>query len=71
MNNLRDIRDGKNCTWPNLRINNIYSYDLDSTLEQLGTWCTDCDFVFNLAGGESSPEHGADAHAGLRRYPYQ
>lgn len=50
VNNLRNIRDGKNRTRPNLRIDNIYSYDLDSTPEQLDAWCTDCDFVFNLAG---------------------
>lgn len=50
VNNLRNIRDGKNRTRLNLHIDNIYSYDLDSTAEQLDAWCTDCDFVFNLAG---------------------
>ena len=50
VNNLKNIRDGKNRTRPNIHINNIYCYDLDSTLEQLDAWCTDCDFVFNLAG---------------------
>lgn len=28
----------------------IYSYDIDSTLEELEDYCRDCDFVFNLAG---------------------
>lgn len=50
VNNLKNIRDGKNRTRLNIHIDNIYSYDLDSTLEQLDAWCTDCDFVFNLAG---------------------
>lgn len=48
--NLKNIRDGKNRTRPNIHIDNIYEYDIDSTPEQLGANCTDCDFVFNLAG---------------------
>ncbi len=28
----------------------IYEYDRDSTLEELDRYCSDCDFVFNLAG---------------------
>ena len=50
VNNLKNIRDGKNRTRPNIHIDNIYCYDLDSTPEQLAAWCADCDFVFNLAG---------------------
>ena len=50
VNNLKNIRDGKNRTRPNVHVDNIYCYDIDSTLEQLGTYCADCDFVFNLAG---------------------
>ena len=48
--NLKCIRDGKNRTRPNLSIENIYEYDLDSTPAQLETYCKDCGFVFNLAG---------------------
>ena len=48
--NLKNIRDGKNRTRPNIHIDNIYEYDIDSTPEQLDAYCTDCDFVFNLAG---------------------
>ena len=48
--NLKNIRDGKNRTRPNIKIDNIYEYDLDSTYEQLDRYCTDADFVFNLAG---------------------
>lgn len=31
-------------------IEEVYEYDLDSSSEQLESWCKDCDFVFNLAG---------------------
>ena len=50
VNNLKNIRDGKNRTRPNIHIDSIYGYDIDSTPEQLEAYCTDCDFVFNLAG---------------------
>ena len=48
--NLKNIRDGKNRTRPNITIDRIYEYDKCDTLEDLDTFCTDCDFVFNLAG---------------------
>lgn len=48
--NLKNIRDGKNRTRPNLTIDKIYEYDRDNTLEELDQFCSDCDFVFNLAG---------------------
>ena len=47
---LRNIRDGKDRRFPDLKIDAIFEYDLDSTLEELDAWCADCDFVFNLAG---------------------
>ena len=47
---LKNVRDGKSRCWGELRIDDVYEYDLDSTLEQLDAWCSDCDFVFNLAG---------------------
>ena len=49
-NNLRNLRDGKDRTRPDLQIDEVYEYDLDSTPEQLSEWCTKADFVFNLAG---------------------
>ena len=48
--NLKNIRDGKNRTRPNLKIDKIYEYDRDNTPEELERFCADCDFVFNLAG---------------------
>lgn len=50
VNNLKNIRDGKNKTRPNIVIDEIYEYDIDSTSEELDKYCSDCDFVFNLAG---------------------
>ena len=50
VNNLKTIQDGRNKTRPNLRIEEIYEYDIDSTQDQLEEYCSKCDFVFNLAG---------------------
>ena len=47
---LKNIQAGKDKTHPALSIEAVYEYDLDSTPEQLDQWCSDCDFVFNLAG---------------------
>lgn len=48
--NLKNISDGKNRTRPNLVVDEIYEYDLDSTAEDLDKFCSSADFVFNLAG---------------------
>ena len=48
--NLKNIRDGKNRTRPNLSVETIYEYDRHNTLDELEAFCSDCDFVFNLAG---------------------
>jgi len=48
--NFRNIQEGKDKTRPNLKIEEIFEYDLDSTPEELDAWCRDADFVFNLAG---------------------
>lgn len=47
---LKNIRDGKARCYGDLAVSRIYEYDVDSTQEQLDEWCSDCDFVFNLAG---------------------
>ena len=33
-----------------MKIEEVFEYDLDSTHEELDTWCAEADFVFNLAG---------------------
>lgn len=48
--NLKNIRDGKNRTRPSINIDEIYEYDLSSTPEELDEYCSKADFVFNLAG---------------------
>ncbi|MBR3412724.1 MAG: NAD-dependent epimerase/dehydratase family protein [Bacteroidales bacterium] len=47
---LNNIKDGKDKTHPGLSIEAVFEYDIDSTLEELDSYCKDCDFVFNLAG---------------------
>ena len=47
---LKNIRDGKDKTRPNLQIDEVWEYDIDSVYEQLQDWCQKADFVFNLAG---------------------
>lgn len=47
--NLKNIRDGKDKNRSFL-VENIYEYDIDSTSEELNEYCSDADFVFNLAG---------------------
>nr|MCR4660948.1 NAD-dependent epimerase/dehydratase family protein [Clostridia bacterium] len=49
INNLKNIRDGKNKTRPNIKVEEIYEYDLGDE-SKLDEYCSKCDFVFNLAG---------------------
>lgn len=50
VNNLKNLRDGKNRTRPGLNIEDIYEYDRQSTAKELDEYCEKADFVFNLAG---------------------
>ncbi len=47
---LKNVRDSKARWYEGVTVSEVYEYDIDSTPEQLDTWCKDCDFVFNLAG---------------------
>ena len=47
---LYNIRDGKDRTRPELKIDEVYEYDIDTDPKMLDEWCRKCDFVFNLAG---------------------
>ena len=57
---LRNIRDGKARWYPfsaagqgsasKPSIDEVFEYDIDSSPEELEAWCSECDFVFNLAG---------------------
>ena len=46
---LKTIRDGKNRT-RDLKIEEIYEFDIDTDPALLGEYCKKADFVFNLAG---------------------
>lgn len=47
---LNNIKEGKARCYGDLQIDEVFEYDIDSTPEQLDSWCGECDFVFNLAG---------------------
>ena len=47
---LNNIKEGKAKCYGDLTISAVYEYDIDSTVEDLDKCCSDCDFVFNLAG---------------------
>ena len=48
--NLRNVRDSKDRTRPELHIDEIFEYDVDTDKELLKEYCRKADFVFNLAG---------------------
>ena len=56
---LKNIRDGKDRTRPELKIGEIFEYDLDTAPELLDGYCEKADFVFNLAG-VNRPENPED-----------
>ena len=47
---LKNVRDGKDRTHPQLAIGEIFEYDLDTDPALLDGYCAKADFVFNLAG---------------------
>ena len=59
VNNLKNIRDNKNRTRPNIKIDEIFEYDIDSTANELDEYCKSADFVFNIAG-VNRPENPED-----------
>ena len=48
--NLKNIRDGKNRTRPALKIDRIFEFGRRNTDEELASFCREADFVFHLAG---------------------
>ena len=47
---LKNIRDGKDKTHPEIKVDELFLYDVDSSAELLDRAVCECDFVFNLAG---------------------
>ena len=47
---LNNLKDGKDRTRPELKIDAVYEYDIENTAAELDIFCAQADFVFNLAG---------------------
>ena len=47
---LTNIKEGKARCYGDLAIEEVFRYDIDSTPEELDRYCSEADFVFNLAG---------------------
>ena len=47
---LCNIRDGKAKFYGSVNVSEVFEYDIDSTYEDLDSYCKEADFVFNLAG---------------------
>ena len=47
---LNNLRDGKDRTRPDLKVEEVFEYDIDTDPALLDEFCQKCDFVFNLAG---------------------
>ena len=47
---LKNIKENKDRTRQNLKIEEIYQFDIDTNIDLLNEYCSKCDFVFNLAG---------------------
>ena len=60
---LQNIKDGKDRTHPELKIDKLYLYDIDSDNELLEEGCKNADFVFNLAG-VNRPQNNDEFMAG-------
>lgn len=61
--NLKCIRDGKNRTRPELKIEEIYEYDLENTPEELDDFCSKADWICHFAG-VNRPKDPAEFRAG-------
>ncbi len=47
---LSNIRDGKDRTHPEISVDEIFEFDIDTDTTLLDGYCKEADFVFNLAG---------------------
>ena len=47
---LNNIKEGKAKWYKGVTVSAVFEYDIDSTIEELDTYCRECDFVINLAG---------------------
>ena len=61
--NLKLFKDNQIKERPGIRVDSIFEYDLDNTMEDLDLWCSQADFVFNLAG-VNRPDNPGDFRKG-------
>lgn len=61
--NLKNIKENKNRTRPNLKVDEIFEYDMDTDPSLLDDFCERVDFVFNLAG-VNRPKNNEEFMAG-------
>ena len=47
---LNQLMKGNDKTRPNLKIDEIYTYDINDEYSSLEKYCSNCDYVFNFAG---------------------
>jgi len=47
---LRNIKEGKDKSFGEIKIDEIYRYDIDTPIKLLDEYCKNANFVFNLAG---------------------
>lgn len=59
---LYNIKEGKIKHYP-IKIDEVFEYDIDSSLQDLDRYCREADFVFNLAG-VNRPENPEDFKKG-------
>ena len=65
--NLKNIKYGKDATRPGIVIEDIYEYGRADAPEDLERYCADCDFVFNLVG-VNRPVNPEEFYAGNRDF---
>ena len=61
--NLKAISDGRNKLYPSLVGCDVLEYDIDTSPSMLDSYCSGCDFVFNLAG-VNRPKDNSEFMAG-------
>lgn len=60
---LNNIKSGKAKFYGDVVVDEVFEYDIDSTVEQLDSYCREADFVFNLAG-VNRPQNNDEFMAG-------
>lgn len=48
--NLKNLKENKNKTRPNIKISEVFEFTKESTAEELEEYCQNADFIFNLVG---------------------